>query len=378
VRVALIRGPNLNPWELGNFELDAEVVAFGSRRGSFESHGLPLERRRLASPADAIGALPGLAQGLIYRLAGNLEYLAGLEKALKGFDIAHSAELVTMYSRQAVRAREKGYCRRVVATVWENIALPPPENGLVARRSAEVAAGLDAAIAITEKARLGLELAGIPTERIEVIPMGVDVSHFSPREDAPGAHGPLRILSVARLVTEKGVEDLVLALRLLAARGVDARLTLVGSGPLAGRLESLARRLDVSERLTLRGPLPYAELPEVYRAHDVFVLASAPRATWREQFGFAVVEAMACGLPVIAGNSGSLDEVVGDPDQLVVPHDPTSLASGLEELATDPALRLERGRRNRAWATERYDRLAVRERISGFYERVLARPARSG
>jgi glycosyltransferase involved in cell wall biosynthesis len=109
----------------------------------------------------------------------------------------------------------------------------------------------------------------------------------------------------------------------------------------------------------------------------VFVLASAPRATWREQFGFAVVEAMAAGLPVLAGNSGSLDEVIGDADALVKPHDPVALATGLEELAGHPELRRERGAANRARAEQLYDRRLAAQRMSELYERVLSVPARA-
>lgn len=380
MRIAVIRGPNLNPWELANFDLGEEVVAFGSSRGVFEGHGLPLTTRRLPSPTDALGRLPGPGQGLVLRFTGSLDHLRGLEEALRGFDIAHTAELATPYSLQAIRARDRGACRRVVATVWENIAAPQPPNRRVAARMRAVAAGVDRCIAISDRARLHLELAGVPADRIDVLPMGVDVEHFSPADPpTPPADGvgPLRVLSVARLVSEKGVEDLVVALRLLTDRGVDATLTLVGSGPLRGWLETLADELGVADRLTLAGTVVYDELPAIYRVHDAFVLASAPRATWREQFGFAVVEAMASGLPVLAGRSGSLDEVVGDPAQLVTPHDPGELADALAALAADPFWRRARGEDNRARALERYDRRAVAPAIHEVYERALAAPPRT-
>jgi len=74
--------------------------------------------------------------------------------------------------------------------VWENIVLPAPENGLVARRARGVAAGLDGAIAISEKARLGLSLAGVPDRAHRDHPDGVDVDHFSP---ASSPHEAMRI-----------------------------------------------------------------------------------------------------------------------------------------------------------------------------------------
>lgn len=372
MRVALVRGPNLNPWEMANFEPVGGVVAFGSQRGSFAGQPLSLPVRRLASPADGVARLPALARAAVARFGGNVDHLVGLEEAIRGFDVVHTAELSTGYSAQAVRARQAGACRRVVATVWENIPLPAPENAIVARRVRRVAAGLDHCIAISEAARLHLELSGVPAERIDVSPMGIDLDRFVPAlERRPG---PLRILCVARLVSEKGVEDLVVGCRLLAQRGVDAELTLVGTGPLGHRLEGMASGLDV--RLRLLGSVSYERLPELHRDSDVLVLASAPRATWREQFGFAVVEAMASGLPVIAGDSGSLDEVVGDRAQLVRPHDAEALAQKLEVLAADPQLRRAQGARNRRWACERYDVRRVAERLRSIYERVLAAPPR--
>jgi len=185
------------------------------------------------------------------------------------------------------------------------------------------------------------------------------------------------VLSVSRLVSEKGVEDLVVALRLLRERGTDVELTLVGDGPLRGRLEAMAAELGVNAQLRLEGTVPYEALPDLYRRSDVFVLASAPRATWREQFGFAVVEAMACGLSVLAGDSGSLDEVVGDAEQLVRPHDADALADALAALAADPERRRRQGAGNRRRALERYDRRRVAERLRALYESVLAAPIRT-
>ena len=139
----------------------------------------------------------------------------------------------------------------------------------------------------------------------------------------------------------------------------------------------MADELGVSARLELAGSVPYDRVPALLAESDVFVLASAPRATWREQFGFAVVEAMAAGLPVLAGDSGSLDEVIGDPAALVKPHDPGALADALEELAGDGELRRTRGAEGRARAEERYDRRLAARRLGELYERVQSEPARS-
>jgi glycosyltransferase involved in cell wall biosynthesis len=376
MRIALVRGSSLNPWELSNFELLDDVSAFASRSTLQPVTGMQIPVHRMLSPADALLRLPALARGGVLRFSGSPDYLVGLESALRGFDVAHVAELANPYSLQAIRARRRGNCRRVVATVWENIALPPAANDATRRRMHAVAQGIDAFLAITEDARLHLELAGVPPDRIEVFPMGIDLDRFVPAE-RPEDGGPLRVISVSRLVSEKGVEDLVVAARLLSDRGVDAEVTVVGTGPLEGRLRSMADELGVSTRFHLAGSLPYERIPALLTSSDVFVLASAPRATWREQFGFAVVEAMAAGLPVLAGDSGSLDEVIGDDGALVKPHDPVVLATRLQELAGDAELRRERGAANRARTEELYDRRLAARRMSELYERVLSLPQRS-
>jgi glycosyltransferase involved in cell wall biosynthesis len=124
--------------------------------------------------------------------------------------------------------------------------------------------------------------------------------------------------------------------------------------------------------VSLPGGVPWSELQDVYRGHDVFVRASAPTRFWREQVGFALVEAMGCGLPVLLGDSDSLMEVAGSPQRLVRPHDPPALADELEALIGDPELRRREGEASRARALEHYDQRVIRERLGELYSRVLA------
>ncbi len=376
MRIAVVRAGHLNPYELANFGSSDELVAFGSKAGSFDAHGLPLQTQRLASPADIVNRLPYLGRGVIGRYVGDVDLLLGLREAVRGFDVVHTAELSTPYSWQAVRAREAGAVRRMVATVWENIALRAPTNAAVRRRTARVAGGMDRALAVSDAARLHLEANGVPADRIDVIPMGVDLERFAPRTD-PRPPGPLRVLSVSRLVTEKGVEDLVLAVHLLRERGIDVQASIAGVGPLAERLTTVVQQLRLGDRVTLLGPVAHDELHTLHAGHDVLVMASAPRDGWQEQFGFAVVEAMASGMPVLAGDSGSLDEVVGDPEQLVIPGRPAALAAALEALSSDPERRARLGAANRRRAEARYDQRAVARSIRSFYERALADPPRT-
>ncbi len=374
MRVALIRGSLLRAWELPNYMIDGVEVEVLASTGV---------AARLGATVPPVRGLPGFgdmvarggprAAAVADLLLGPVEYVHGLEDALRGFDVAHALELANPFTVQALAARDAGACRAVVATVMENMPYRPAPNRVVERRVRRAAAGVDMFLAITEHARLHLNTAGVEDDRIRVIPLGIDMTRFAPAP-GPRREGPLRVLSVARLETAKGVEDLVVAAGLLARRGVDLELTLAGAGPLHGRLERIAADLGIAGRVTLGGTTPWEQLERVYQAHDVFVLASAPTRNWREQFGFAIVEAMACGLPVLAGGSGSLPEVVPGEDSLVRPHDPLDLADALERVAADPELRRRQGERNRAWALERYDQRKVREWLRDVYERVARTP----
>jgi glycosyltransferase involved in cell wall biosynthesis len=183
---------------------------------------------------------------------------------------------------------------------------------------------------------------GVRRGRMALVPSGVHTGRFRPAGPAePREAGRARILTVARLVERKGIEDLIRAMPRLAR----AELVVVG-GPPAGQLEAdpYARRLRtiaeqsrVSDRVRLVGAVTPDEMPSWYRSADV--LAATP---WYEPFGLTALEAMACGVPVVATAVGGLidtvvDGVTGD---LVAPRDPAGLARALRCLLDDDARRL--------------------------------------
>lgn len=349
-----------------------------SPRVATDLAGGPIALHGLRAPSEAVSKLSPRAGGVVDLLAGSTERLLGLERALRGFDVAQVLELSMPFSQQAIEARDRGAVKRVVVTVMENIAYPPQANSLVRARARAIAGGADHFLAITERARLHLQLAGVPDDRITVLPLGTDTERFAPPPaGTPEHHGPLRVLSVSRLEPGKGVEDLALAIGLLGRRGVDAEVTFVGDGPSRPAIERIAVDLHATERIHFHGPVAWEQLHEVHRRHDVFVLASAPTRNWREQFGFAVIEAMSSGLPVLVGDSGSLMEVAGREDCLVRPHDPISLADRLGELAVRPDERRALAAFSRERALEHFDQRTIRARLRDVYDAVLDRRVRT-
>jgi starch synthase len=369
ITVGLVRGADLNPWELQNFVDPSLAVRVFSCQTGYWPHTVALDVRRLPCPEDSLRRAARKAHWFMRRWLGNSEYLIGLGRAAAGSDVLHAAELHNAYSAQAIRARERGRCGSVVVTVWENRLAPSYPNRFVASRVRYVAAQADVILAITQRAAEHARLAGAPDDRIIVQPMGVDIQRFARQHRVP--EGTFRVLTVARLVPAKGVEDLVVAVALLHGAGVAVDLTIAGDGPLRARLGQLAARLGIAPHVQFAGTVPHDGIADLYGRADLFVLASGSTPGWQEQFGFALVEAMASGLPVLAGDSGSLREVVGADDALVPPHDPVTLAAAIKNLANDRERCQQQGARNRARAAERFDSRKVAPALVAIYRHAL-------
>jgi D-inositol-3-phosphate glycosyltransferase len=176
---------------------------------------------------------------------------------------------------------------------------------------------LDRVVAATEyERRLLRQIYRVPLSQIEVIPLGVDPERFSPgsRADARGRLGmPVAeqvILAVGRVEPLKGLDILIRAFAELTDR-TDVRLVIIGGDEAArpefDRLESIAREVGVLEAVTFMGTVEHHLLPDYYRAADVVVMPS-----FAESFGLVAVEAMACGVPVVASRVGGLASTIAD------------------------------------------------------------------
>jgi type III pantothenate kinase len=219
---------------------------------------------------------------------------------------------------------------------------------------------------------------GADAERLTIVPCGVDLSLFSP--DGPAAaptEGRRRLLYVGRLVQRKGVGNVISALpqmpgvEFVVAGGPERER--LGEDPEAQRLLELAKAREVDDRVRLLGRVGREQLPALFRSADAVV--SVP---WYEPFGIVPLEAMACGVPVIASAvGGMIDSVVdGRTGVHVPPRDPERLAEAAGELLADPARCRELGAAGARRARRLFDWRRVAAQVLDVYEGVAA--SRSG
>ncbi len=212
-----------------------------------------------------------------------------------------------------------------------------------------------------------LALETDPTAVINVIPNGIDLTEFSPASTPPG--GPPRVICVSRLIPRKAIDMLIPAFAAVHERMPEAELVIVGDGVLGGRLRGLAARLGVSDAVRFAGYQPHEKMPEFYRSADLFVLPSRC-----EGMSNALLEAMACGLPVIATPTGGTPELVQD-NGVVVPHEDTDrLAAAMLTLLEDEGRRRAAGRVSRATAL-RFGWGSVAHRYIDVYRDAVASAA---
>jgi glycosyltransferase involved in cell wall biosynthesis len=200
----------------------------------------------------------------------------------------------------------------------------------------------DRVLATTAAERSELIRLGADPARIAVVPCGVDVDLF--RDDGRPRPPSRRIVCASRLVERKGLADVVRAVAELP----DVELVIAGGPPKpdlacdphAQSLVALAERLGASDRVQLLGAVAHDQLAELYRS-----AAAVCCTPWYEPFGLVAVEAMACGVPVIASAVGGLAETVvdGATGLLVPPREPAAIRDAIERLVASPAERQAMG-----------------------------------
>lgn len=376
--VALVRGAFLNRYDMQSFEPLSgayAITAFGSLAPMHDRFSFPVVH--LPSPMD-IPRFP-YKMPILNRLFVDAHYLLGLERRLKGYDIAHTAETYYHYTSQALEAKKRGWVKRVVSTVWETI--PYANEGIWGRRAYKARAirELDHMIAVTQKAKRVLVAEGAKDTHISVIGAHVDTNEFSPKNGWLRTLGDphkrsLTVLYCGRLVPEKGVPDILEIIHRFARdpayAGYHIHWKFVGDGLMKRDVFRATQKKGKNWHSTLESAT-YLEMPSVYRSADILIAPSVSTSTWEEQYGMVLLEAQACGLPIITTRSGGIPENVGDAAMLIRPRDTDALLHAVCRFVSDARLRRTFAQRARLRAESVHDIRVGARLLADVYEHVL-------
>jgi glycosyltransferase involved in cell wall biosynthesis len=292
-------------------------------------------------------------------------------------DIVHVEQEIWSLSVFQALAYRRMFSPRasLVISTWENLPRRGLKGALLDRVFELIVPRASLILSVNQDGDRWVRQHGAGETR--VIPqIGVDPVKFAPLE--PEARRALRsrlgiapdafvACFVGRLVAAKGVADLVAAWKQVVAAQPEARLLLVGDGPLR---QDLSRS---GSSILLLPAVPRGETAPFFQASDVSVLASRTTETWKEQFGIAVLESLACGVPVLGSSSGAIPEVVGDGGLIFPEGDVPALAGHLLRLAQDARFRAELAARCRERIRRYYSNEVVAAGIFDAYRSIARR-----
>lgn len=365
---ALVVGAYQRKCELIAAHDDVELTVFAPSAWA----GQPLERAHVSGYT--LRALP-------IRFNGNfhLHYYPTLLRELTASrpDVFHIDEepynlatFLAVRAATALRIRHATPVKTIFFT-WQNLLrrYPPPFNWM----ERHVLMHVDGGIAGNQEAAQVCRAKGFAGDMPVIPQFGVDETRFHPMDQSARPHGAFTIGYAGRLVPEKGVDVL---LRAVAGLPGNARLVVIGAGPERAALERLSGALGLAGRVTFQPPRPSTDMPQVYAQFDVLVLPSRAQASWKEQFGRVLIEAMACGVPVIGSTCGEIPNVIGETGLIFAENDAEALRAQLARLIASPSLRETLARRGRERIQAHYTMRRIADQTVEVYRWLQTSPKR--
>jgi glycosyltransferase involved in cell wall biosynthesis len=205
---------------------------------------------------------------------------------------------------------------------------------------------------------------GCPPEKVRIIPNGVDVDKFKPNGDEVNG----LVMWSGRFVQQKGLTYLIKGLAIAAKRHPNIKLAMTGTGPLLPKIQTMVKEYKLMENVVLLGLRSRKELPSILNKASIFVLPSL-----NEGMPYVLLEAMACGKPVIGSDIPGINNVVthGRNGLLVPSRNPVALADAITTLVEDENLRKELGRNARQLMLEKYNWEAITKEVEEVYREAI-------
>jgi glycosyltransferase involved in cell wall biosynthesis len=281
-------------------------------------------------------------------------------------DIVHAC-YATSYGYWGARSR----FHPLVISVWGSDITLTPRDSAIARWLTGYSLGRADAICATSRylADTTIKLYPSIADKLTVVPFGVDTALYALHEGRRFDNDDIVVGSVRYLVHVYGIDLLLEAFSHVLKKIPGARLKLAGDGPERNNLEMLADRLAVRDRVEFLGHVDPSDMPAFLNSIDIAVLPSR-----EEGYGVSAIEAMSCGVPVIASRTGGLIDVLDDGRAgiLVEPGSPEVLAEAIVNLASDSEKRAELSMAGRNRATGSYDLTIATEKQMSVYRQILS------
>jgi len=300
---------------------------------------------------------------------------AGLDE-LVSYDVGHFSDLVRRFNPDLLHAHfakeATARARELSAEIGVPFTFTAHGYDIHRKPPADFrdrAAAAAAVVTVSEvNAAYIVRTFGVPRERIAVVPCGVDTQQFSPDRAAGLPPAPPLVLCVARHVAVKNLGLLLKACAILKVDGVDFRCVMIGDGPLRASLETDRARLNLGEIVEMPGAADQETVARLWQQSAVGVLTSE-----NEGMPVCLMEAAACGVPVVATAVGGVPELVQDgaTGLLVPPAEPAALAAALGRLLTDAELRSRMGKAARAHAETAFSAARQADALLKLWSRVL-------
>lgn len=343
--------------------VEAKIIAhYRPKAGEPARHRLVEEARRLGADAEQWDGSAIISPRILGRLTQEL---------LGGFDLLHThdpkSNLVGLLAARQARVP-------TVATVHLHDTCTP--RGRMFRvLDLQTLRFFPKIIAVSRAVREELVAAHLPAERIQVVHNGVDVARFAKgaadraaiwRERQGGGQGGTIISTVGRLTPQKGIHTFLQAARLIIQKQPNVRFWVVGSGPLRGDLEAVARSLGIDAAVQFLGH--QRDIPAIVAASDILAVPSV-----REGLPMVVLEALALARPVVASAVGGISEIIEDgvSGWLIPPEQPAVLAERILHLVNHPEEGQSAGARGRVRVLSRFAAHEAARELASSYTGLL-------
>lgn len=211
-------------------------------------------------------------------------------------------------------------------------------------------------------------------KQILVTPGGIMLDKFKPmkRDTSVYKEDDIVIGTIKMMEKKYGSEDILDAFSMLKKKHPDVplKLLMVGRGSMIDYLKEKAEKYNISDSVRFTGIIPFDQIPKYHNMLDIYL---APSTNDSESFGVGILEASACGKPVIVSNIGGLPEVIKDHETgfMIPPNSPEVLAEKIQELVLNEELRNEFGKNGRKFVEEEYDYDKILDNIISIYDSAL-------